>query len=250
MTFSLLLLVSSALSALASPIERSAPALATVYTHCVENNTVALTFDDGPYRFEQALINTLNSHGIKATFFVNGNNWDCIYGSGVVASLKSAYASGHQIGAHTWSHPHLTTLNQSRIESEFSQIELALERIVGVLPAFMRPPYGEYNDLVRQVSHEHGQAMVTWDFDSGDSVGKTAAQSEALYKQLAEQRPHNVLTLNHETYSSTVYTVLPYAISVLKPKGYNFVTVAECLGNKTPYQSIKPAQSRTSAWHC
>jgi peptidoglycan/xylan/chitin deacetylase (PgdA/CDA1 family) len=111
------------------------------------------------------LINTLNNHSIKATFFVNGNNWDCIYGSGTVASLKSAHASGHQIGAHTWSHPHLTTLNETRVVQEFSQIELALQRILGVQPAFMRPPYGEYNDLVRQVAYARGQVMVTWDFE-------------------------------------------------------------------------------------
>lgn len=37
------------------------------------------------------------------------------------------------------------------------KIEQALERIIGVAPAFLRPPYGNYNDLVRQVSKERGQ---------------------------------------------------------------------------------------------
>lgn len=71
------------------------------------------------------------------------------------------------------------------------EVELALERIVGLAPAFMRPPYGNYNDLVRQVSASRNQSrtsesrsqiafalvlihpipmlpVVLWDFDSQD----------------------------------------------------------------------------------
>lgn len=36
---------------------------------------VAITFDDGPYDFTSALVDLLNSHDVKATFFVNGKNF-------------------------------------------------------------------------------------------------------------------------------------------------------------------------------
>lgn len=39
-------------------------------------------------------------------------------------------------------------------------IEQALERIVGLSPAMMRPPYGNYNDLVRQVAAERNQSRA------------------------------------------------------------------------------------------
>lgn len=43
------------------------------------------------------------------------------------------------------------------------KVEQALERILGVAPAFMRPPYGNYNNLVRQVAKERNQSRMYFD---------------------------------------------------------------------------------------
>jgi len=227
----------------------SAASLAKVYTKCSVANTAALTFDDGPYIYNQDVSNFFKQHNIKTTFFVNGNNWDCIYDPAQVANLQLAYADGHQIASHTWAHKDLTTLTWDQIHDEMYRVELAMQRIVGASPALMRPPYGSYNDLVREASKIRNQSLVLWDFDSGDSTGATTAQSNALYDSLAQQHPNNVLALNHETYSPTVHTILPHAYADLKAKGYKFVTVAECL-NVKPYQWTAKAQKRTSAWTC
>ena len=75
---------------------------------------------------------------------------------------------------------------------------------MGVTPAFARPPYGSYNDLVRQVAQVRGQTLVTWDFDSGDSTGSTPAQSNAMYDDLVKRHPSTVLALNHETHGNDI----------------------------------------------
>jgi peptidoglycan/xylan/chitin deacetylase (PgdA/CDA1 family) len=77
--------------------------------------------------------------------------------------------------------------------------EGALQRIVGVKPAFMRPPFGSYNNLVRRVAAARGQTLAIWDFDSGDTTGSTAEQSNVAYDQVAKEHPLNILTINHET---------------------------------------------------
>ncbi len=41
----------------------------------------------------------------------------------------------------------------------------ALEKILGVKVAFMRPPYGSYNDGVLQVAAAHNQTAIIWDFE-------------------------------------------------------------------------------------
>jgi peptidoglycan/xylan/chitin deacetylase (PgdA/CDA1 family) len=105
-----------------------------------------------------------------------------------------------KIASHTWHHWNLTSLSFNQIHDEMWRVEQALQRMIGVTPAFMRPPYGSYNDLVRQVSAERGQDLVIWDFDSRDSLGATAAESEALYDRLAKDHPSTVIALNHETY--------------------------------------------------
>ena len=87
------------------------------------------------------------------------------------------------------------------------KVELAMDRILGVKPAFMRPPYGNYNDLVREAALIPNQSLVLWDFDSENSVAATVQESEQLYTNLANSHPNNVLALNHETYQTTAYVL-------------------------------------------
>ncbi|KAL5504809.1 hypothetical protein ACEPAH_7472 [Sanghuangporus vaninii] len=220
--------------------------LANVYSSCT---VVALTFDDGPYNYNWDLVDTLNNNGVKATFFVNGNNWRCIYDDDMIAALQHAYDSGHLIASHTWAHLDLAEQSWDKIHDEMWKVELALSRIIGVQPAWMRPPYGSYNDLVRSASAIRNQSLIIWDFDSGDSTGASAEQSKSDYLNLANSRPNTILALNHETYASTVYDVIPYAISQLQSKGYNLVTVAECLGQPA-YHSVFDRGVKDSSWVC
>jgi peptidoglycan/xylan/chitin deacetylase (PgdA/CDA1 family) len=89
-----------------------------------------------------------------------------------------------------------------------TRIDDALIRIAGVNPAFMRPPYGEYNDLVSQVVASRGQIITLWDFDSGDSSGVPTAQRLQAYTDRAAAHPPTVLTLNHENYGSFSSSVM------------------------------------------
>ncbi|KAF8875509.1 chitin deacetylase [Infundibulicybe gibba] len=228
----------------ASPAKRSP---GQVIYQCSVPNTVALTFDDGPYNYIYDIVNTLDDAGAKGTFFLNGNNYGCIYDK--ADGIKYAYDHGHQIASHTWSHAHLNTLNWDQLHDEFWRVELASMRITGAKPAFMRPPYGEFNDLVVAVANNRGQAVTIWDFDSGDSVGVSPADSKNRYNDVANNHPSTVLALNHETVASTAYDVLPYAIQRLQQAGYRLVTVAECMGQPA-YQSVGSPEPRTGDWRC
>ncbi|KAJ1308668.1 hypothetical protein OPQ81_004361 [Rhizoctonia solani] len=229
--------------------ELAVRAPAAVITKCTKAKTVALTFDDGPYVNTRKLVDLLNQNGAKGTWFVNGNNYGCIYDSNNAASVKYVYDQGHQVASHTWSHAHLTSLSGSALRNEFTKVNTAIKKITGAEPAFMRPPYGEYDSEVREVAGSLGQKVVIWDFDSGDSTGASASQSKNAYKNLVSSNPNNVLTLNHETYATTVNDVIPYAIQQFKAKGYNMVTVAECLG-QSPYKSTGSPSPRDSTWKC
>ncbi|KAJ6512562.1 carbohydrate esterase family 4 protein [Mycena sanguinolenta] len=207
--------------------------MAAVYSSCKNAKDVALTFDDGPWIYLQVVSDTLVAAGAVGTFFFSAD--DCIYNADEQERVKYAYNAGHMIGSHTWAHLDLTTLSWDDIHDQMWRVEQALERIIGVSPAFMRPPYGNYNDLVRQASYIRNQSLVIWDFEDGDSTGSSFAKSEADYNKTLAKHPASLLTLNHETYSA--YRVLPYAISQLKAGGYNMVSVATCLGLE-PYHSV------------
>ncbi|KAF8874069.1 carbohydrate esterase family 4 protein [Mucidula mucida] len=231
-------------------------------------NTAAITFDDGPYDYMSVLlrarsrlhvlilfhgrydiVNTLNSKNAKATFFFQWQQYRCIYDSDSQDRVKYAYNNGHQVASHTWSHANLATLSWDQINDEMWRVEQALERIVGVTPAYMRPPYGSFNDQVVSAASQRGQDVVIWDFDSGDSTGSSADQSKQAYTDKINEHPSSILALNHEVYSTTAYDVIPNAIDQLQAAGYNLVTLAECLGTQ-PYQNVGQPGSDDGSWTC
>lgn len=242
---------SSLIGALAMPLNGTleSRAAAQVITKCTVPNTAALTFDDGPYWYIYDISKALVAAGAKGTFFFNGNNYGCIYDADNQKRVKYAYDKGHQIASHTWGHKDLSTLTWDQVHDEMWRVEQALQRIAGVVPAFMRPPYGNYNDNVRNVAGARGQKIAIWDFDSQDSVGATPAQSKQLYDQVIAQRPSTLLALNHETYERTAHEVIPYVIPKLQAAGYKLVTLAECLGLPA-YQSVGSPATPDASWTC
>jgi len=231
-------------------MESRATPLANVVYKCTKAKTVALTFDDGPFVYAYDISKTLIAAGIKGTFFWNGNNTQkCIYEADQQKRVKYIYDKGHQVASHTWAHLDLTTLSSDKIHDEMWRVEQALQRIIGVQPTFTRVPYGNYNDLVRQVAHQRNMTLVNWDFDSEDSLGATVARSKKLMDDALKKNPNTILVLNHEPLKTTLQQVLPYYISKLKAKGYKMVTLAECLG-KEPYQWKKAPQTPDSSWKC
>ena len=129
----------------------------------------------------------------------DGQNWDCIYNPDRISDVKYAYNAGHMIGSHTWSHADLSTLSTAQIQDGMYRVEEALSRILGIKPAFMRPPFGSYTDNVQNIAFARGQSLALWDWDTGDADGNTTSQSEAVYNQIANSRLSNALILEHET---------------------------------------------------
>ncbi|KAJ7129889.1 hypothetical protein C8R43DRAFT_931089 [Mycena crocata] len=220
-----------------------------VYDACINANEIALTFDDGPYIYIRSISDQFTAAGAKATFFMNGYNWQCIYSPTVIADVKYAYAAGHMIGSHTWSHADLTELSTAQIQDGMFRMEEAFSRILGIKPAFMRPPFGSYNGNIQSIAAGRGQSLALWDWDTGDADGNTTSQSEAVYNDVASSKVNNALILEHETEETTAHVLVPYAIKLFQSNGYKLVTMAECLG-VDPYQAIGVPQQQSSSWTC
>lgn len=53
-----------------------------------------LTYDDGPHVDMEFIANAINNAGYKATFFVNGWNFGCIFDEANVRRLRNVYNQG------------------------------------------------------------------------------------------------------------------------------------------------------------
>ncbi|KAL0579082.1 hypothetical protein V5O48_002924 [Marasmius crinis-equi] len=243
------LLCSTATTVPATQVEVSPRAAAQVLSECTQPNTIALTFDDGPYKYLTQFVDLLDAHGAKGTFFFNGNNYDCIYNDKRVKDLQYAYGRGHQVASHTWHHSDLGKIkNETKMNDEFSRTEEALNKILGVDVAMTRPPFGSYNDLTRDVAAKRRQSLITWDLDTRDADGASYNYSINEYEKAAKKNLKNILALNHEPYETTLNKVIPRALELFQGK-YKFVTVAECLGMEA-YHSVGTPSPRDKSWKC
>jgi peptidoglycan/xylan/chitin deacetylase (PgdA/CDA1 family) len=76
----------------------------TFILDCVTKGDIAITFDDGPYLYTNDLLDLLARYGVKATFFIVGNN-----GNGAIDQIpqwtnvvQRMDREGHHIASHTW----------------------------------------------------------------------------------------------------------------------------------------------------
>lgn len=223
------------------------PGFAVVETTCNVPGQVALTFDDGPWKYETAIAAQLS--GGKATFFLNGRNWGCIYDR--VSELRELHSQGHTLGSHTWSHKDLTTLEYGEIDAELEQLETAFIRI-RVKPLYFRPPYGAINSLVLQVLSDRGyRKVVLWDSDTRDTSGATVAESEAVVQRVIDDFPNPHLVLQHSIMYDTPTYIVPWSVPRLQARGYQLVTVDACLGDGvSPYKVVGPPGVPDASWHC
>lgn len=227
-----LLAVGTSAKPIPSPLDMytaAGPPAGQVITKCSSPGYLALAYDDGPYQYTQKLVDTLTAGGAKGTFFVTGTLYGCIYNQ--KTALQNAYAAGHQIASHSWSHPqNFGSMSTNDLNSQMTRLEQALANIIGKKPTYMRPPYLATGGNVLSVMKNLGYKVITDDIDTGDWNNQSPQQSQQLFTR-AGAGGNGHIPLMHETYASTVNTLTPWLINWAKNNNLKLVTVAECLGD-------------------
>ena len=153
-----------------------------------EGNRVALTFDDGPSRSTEKILDLLGERQIKATFFVCGRNAE--RHPEIVRRLA---AEGHTLGNHTYSHPFAYLLGRRRLAEEIDRTQEVIERLTGQRPKVFRPPYGARWFGMFPVLRERGLKVVQWSDTGYDWKDDEAAIARATLEKL---QPGSVILLH------------------------------------------------------
>ncbi|KAK9413935.1 putative NodB-like protein [Seiridium unicorne] len=218
-------------STVSHPQSRS---LEKVITSCTRSGTVALTYDDGPGPYTDELLNILDQNRVKATFFVNGDNANGPITEGrLPAILRRAYAKGHHIGSHTYSHANLAALGPGERWQEMDRLQQVLGDIIGVAPTYMRPPYFSCpGDCVQDMS-DFGFHVVNANLDTKDYEHDYAQSRNIFSTMLDSYSPSTAsfIVLVHDIHPETVETFTQYMIDEARAYGYKLVTLGECLGD-------------------
>ncbi|KAJ5959175.1 Glycoside hydrolase/deacetylase beta/alpha-barrel [Penicillium vulpinum] len=213
----------------ASPIP-----VGTLITHCTTPGTIALTFDDGPYIYTPQLLDNLAKNGMKATFFLNGNNRGSIDASSQI--VQRTFAEGHQLGSHTWNHASLDTLPYAEIVQQMTSLEESFKRILGFFPTYMRPPYLVQTPAVLGAMADLGYHVIGASVDTKDYENITPDTNWISFEKFSrEVDAGGTIVLAHDVHQTTVEILVNNMIADVKRRGLRAVTVGECLGDPSEY---------------
>ena len=204
------------------PEPKPTPAPTTPTATNSGNKVIALTFDDGPGPYTAQLLDILDQHGAKATFFLIGSKV-----SARADVLRRMHSHGHQLGNHSWSHPELPKLPVDQIAGEIDRTNDAIKQATGVKPSILRPPYGAVNGVVLEQIRARGMSSILWSVDTRDWADRNS--DIVCSRAVAGARPGAII-LMHDIHQTSVNAV-PCIISALKQQGYSFVTVQGLIGN-------------------
>ncbi|MFT4414125.1 polysaccharide deacetylase family protein [Fredinandcohnia humi] len=190
-------------------------------------NQVYLTFDDGPTKYTNDILDILKKHDVQATFFLLDANIKKF-----PKTVKRIIAEGHSVGCHGVTH---------RIDMFFMSPETALNEIktcndsiiasTGFSSKLYRVPFGSYPYMkqpYRDALADEGYIMWDWNIDSYD--WKTNS-SQLVVKNIKEQ----IIPFENGTISPVLLMhdklvtskALDSIILLLKEKDFQLVRILE-----------------------
>ncbi len=192
-----------------------------IYSVDRQDDKISISFDcayGADYTYK--LLDTLDNYGVKCTFFVV-EFWVKKYPDKVAEIIKR----GHEIGTHSSTHPYMSKLESSGIKNQLESSINAIETITNSKVTLFRPPYGDYSNSVINEANNLGLYTIQWSVDSLD--WKNLSESEIANRVISKTKSGSII-LCHNNGLNT-YKALPYILSSLIDKGYEFVKISDLI---------------------
>lgn len=186
----------------------------------VKQKVIYLTFDDGPGKYTEPLLDILGRYQIHGTFFMIGNQL-----SSHKKTVNQVVEAGHYVGLHSMTHNKKKLYDgdgSAHFIEEFAREQKLVEKLTGTTPTLIRAPYGskpEIDGKFRGDIAKAGFQMWDWTVDSKD--WKYPDSPGTILKEVKRQTHRNTeVILLHE--KAQTVKVLPQIIEYLQSKGYAF----------------------------
>ncbi len=175
-----------------------------------------LTIDDGPTEDTPALLDLLESRGIRATFFVKGTLAEAA--PDLVAEIAR---HGHQIGNHSQTHPSASfwCLPPGSVRREIEQCDDVLSSILGTAPTLFRAPVGMKNPFVHPVLRKRGMRLIGWSSRGFDAVKSDVA---GIVRSIEAGLEPGAIVVLHQGRPWSLEAI-EAVIAAARSRGYSFV---------------------------
>lgn len=186
-------------------------------------NSIYLTFDDGPTpEITERVLEILDNHHIKATFFCIGDN--VRKHSEIVQKIISKQ---HSVGNHTYSHLKGWKTSTKSYISNTEACEIKLNSLFKIRNSkLFRPPYGKITPWQSYKLRKLGYKIIMWDVLSRDYDASISA--EKCYENVIKNVSSGSIIVFHDSNKAkeNVLNSLEKTIETLKNKGFNFEKIA------------------------
>lgn len=164
---------------------------------------ITLTFDDGFASAFNHAVEPLKRHGFRAIQFLVANRigqyneWEVVQGEAREplmdeSQVRDWIAAGHEIGAHSLTHPYLTRVSLREAREQVFACRKKLEDRFGVPVRHFCYPYGDWSPAVRDLVMKAGyESACTIDF----GVNTTATPSFELRRITARYQSVSIKSL-------------------------------------------------------
>lgn len=200
----------------------------------VSDNTIYLTFDDGPSHLTAQILDILKQEQVAATFFVIGPSLDKYKDV-----IKRAHDEGHTIALH--SNTHNYSYIYSSDENYFNDLNTIKSRIyniIGVNSRIIRLPGGSSNtvskkynkNIITRITNkltENEYYYFDWNVDSKDASGKISADN--IYQNTISNLHHgtNIVLMHDAASKKSTVEALSNIIKYGKNNGYTFAKISK-----------------------
>ena len=192
-----------------------------------DGHKIALTFDDGPHpRYTPQILDILDEYNIKATFFVVGVN-----AKYYPEALELIAQRGHEIANHTYTHPHVSSIDTEKLKREVEDCESEILSLVDERTKLFRPPEGMIDESILGALSKLDYKVVLWNIDTRDWAHTPA---EKISEHVISNISDGDIILMHDYIgrNSPTPQALRLFLPVLIERGYKFVTISELIASQ------------------
>jgi len=188
-----------------------------------DDKSLYLTFDNGYENgYTTPILDVLKAKGVPAAFFVTGH-----YVKDQPELLKRMAAEGHLIGNHSWTHPDMSQISDTRITDELDAVKREVANVTGQREMhYLRPPRGIFSERSLRISQSLGYTNVFWSVAYKDWDVNAQKGADYAYRNVMGQLHPGAVILLHSV-SKDNADALGRIIDDARKQGYTFRSLDE-----------------------
>ncbi len=203
-----------------------------IQTVIPDQKAIYLTFDDGPGRYTQKLLDVLDEYNVKVTFFVTNQYPD------YQDLIGEEYDRGHTVAIHSYSHDYSKIYaSEEAFYQDIEQMNNICFAQTGVRATILRFPGGSSNTVSKKYCSGimtaltesvglMGYQYADWNVSSGDA-GETTSTAKVVSNVTSGVKNHDIsVVLQHDTQGFSVDAVEEIIVWGLA-NGYTFLPLED-----------------------